>query len=168
MIVEEELWTKVPLPVCYLVTTNAVVEKGRLVMGTGAALQAKNRIPGIDREAAEIIEQYKQFHEITGLPFYGVLTIRPWWGAFGEDGKEKPPTKAGFGIFQVKFHWRDKADPRLISMSWQILRNKALTTPKVQYRMNYPGIGAGGLERKDLEHLFKWIPDNVTICYRDP
>lgn len=147
-IVREDLWTRVDMPVVYLVTTNAVINKaGELVMGRGAALQAKSKIPGIARECA--------------------ITVKELGGVYGL-GIVRVPTKekAGFGIFQVKYAWHEPANLRLIEKSVARLCEWCADHPFTKVRMNYPGIGNGKLKREDVEPLLAPLPDTVTVCYR--
>ena len=74
--------------------------------------------------------------------------------------------KPGFGIFQVKEHFGDKADLELIRRSAVILTMYARQHPDTQIRMNYPGVGWGHCHRRDIELLLACLPENVTICFQ--
>lgn len=179
-IVQEELWKHPGFPGMIVVTTNATITtKGVLVMGRGAALQARRYIPGIDFECADVIreatrsiwsypaprgemamdayntecmmEDEDQYH---GVGYYFRVVRKP------------TDKKTGFGIFQVKVHFRQRAELELIYRSVSMLDEYARRHPDTQIRLNYPGIGAGGLPRSKVEPPLRRLPDTVTICYR--
>jgi hypothetical protein len=158
-IVQENLWKLVDLPALYVVTTNSTIKgaNGALVMGRGAALELKERVLGIDLECGDVIRDFAHEHRHKN---YGFQVVRaPSW-------KEGEPWKVGIGIFQVKHHFKDKADPGLIATSVMGLTEYARKYPQVNVRLNFPGIGAGRLKREDVEPLLEALPNNVTICYK--
>jgi hypothetical protein len=157
-IVRENLWTLVDLPALYVVTATVTIKaNGALVMGRGAALELKERVLGIDLECGDVIRDFAHDHRHKN---YGFLLVRPPTWENGE------PQKAGIGIFQVKHHFKDNAEPGLITNSVACLAEYAKKYPQLNVRMNFPGIGAGKLKREDVEPLLETLPDNVTICYR--
>jgi hypothetical protein len=115
-------------------------------MGTGAALEAVGRYPGIRAECGLLIEK--------SLSVYGFLVIR------------KVTSTPGFGIFQVKRFFGEPADPEIIKESARMLALYANDCPDVNIRLNYPGIGAGRLSREVVYPLIEGLPDNVTVCER--
>ena len=154
-IVKENLW-HTELPVMIVVTTNAVITpQGRLVMGAGAALQAKQHAPELPTQCARKIQRHSAMMPIQIM--YGFLEIRPW----------TRPGKAGFGIFQVKNHFRDKARIDFINFSCQTLA-QWMRQSDVPVRMNYPGIGNGQMSRDKVEPIlqahFQGLP--ITICFQ--
>ena len=177
-IVREELWEH---PGMIVVTTNATItHRGLLVMGRGAPLQAKQRYPRIAKECADVIREATRSVWSYPAP-YGDMAM----GAYDMecemedmDGYSgvgyyfqviRPPcpdeNKVGFGIFQVKAHFRDNAHLELIRRSVVALREYCRNHPDVSIRMNYPGIGYGHLGREAVKPLLVGLPDNVTICY---
>ncbi len=149
-IVNDELWKSPGHPGMIIVSTNGFVRNdGRLVMGRGAAYQATQKIPGIDKEAGEKV--------LDAGKTYGFLPVRM------PKAEEK---KLGFGIFQVKFHWNQPAVLDLILHSVQCLTEFALYYHDWQFRMNYPGIGNGGLNPEEVRPLLDPLPDNVTIVHK--
>ena len=179
-IVREELWRHPGFPGMIVVTTNAVItERGFLVMGRGAAQQAKRRIPGIDTECALVIREstrstwscpaptgemaqdayYDECMREDDDPYSGV-------GYYFREVRKPTDKKVGFGIFQVKVHFTQRADLSLIHRSASMLTLYCHRHPETQVRMNYPGIGAGRLPRAKIEPLLTDLPDTVTICYR--
>lgn len=135
----------------YVVTTcNTIIhlnENPQLVMGKGAAEECKERYFGIDSECAHVIINCWSSN-------YGFRVVR-----------KSEPGKPGIGIFHTKRHWRNKALLDLISLSVKTMRLASMKSEFV-FRLNYPGIGAGGLKREDVEPLLMDLPGNVTICYR--
>ena len=133
-----------------IVTTNGVITRSngvaRLVMGLGAALEAKKRYVGIDILAAEWITEY-----ITPRPdgtyHYHPLFIQPY----------------KIGLFQVKYHYRERADLSLIERSSKYLAWFADLVPTVQFALNYPGIGAGDRTKAEIEPIIAILPNNVTV-----
>ncbi len=91
-IVREDLWDTPGLPGMWVVTTNACVsETGALVMGQGAAYQAKLKLPNIKFLSGAAVER------VSGRNFtkaYGFLVVLP-----------PTDTEIGFGVFQVRWHW---------------------------------------------------------------
>ena len=147
MIVKQDLWNLVDLPAIYVVTTNSYIKNnGSLVMGRGAASQAVNKIPGIAFDCGKAIAN-------VGDPYSFLVIHHP------------TQIKAGFGIFQVKRFWGSDAELSLIEQSANRLSEFARKYPNLTIRMNYPGIGNGGLSREDVEPLIKELAKVVTICY---
>lgn len=128
-----------------LVTANSYInQKGELVMGRGAALELKNRIPWISREFGLLIENC-----CGHLGYYGYL--------LADNVKNKT-----YGIFQVKYHFKDNASLDLIEKSTYELHAYVYNLPQ-KISMNFPGIGFGHLSEKDVMPIIEKLPDNVTI-----
>lgn len=156
-IIAEEFWSPIKLPSMYIVTTNGVVgDDGSLVMGTGIAMQAKNKIRGIDKECGAYITA--NGHKMSGCKYlYYFAPIRMTEG------------KNFFGIFQVKLDWRSPADIYLMETSCVFLKEFMEEHPEINFRMNYPAIGAGKLSEEVvyplLNRYFK-DKDNISFCKR--
>lgn len=151
----EELWRKPPMPGIIAVTGNGYVTKdGRLVMGRGAALQACERIPGIDREAGAIVSKYSS---VDWNHIYHWIVVR-----------EQFLAQVGFAIFQVKYSWRDEASLGLIEESTTALLEYTRKNPELNIRMNFPGIGNGRRADafEEIKRILSVLPNTVTICYR--
>jgi len=133
-------------------TNHSISKSGALVMGRGAALQAKQRIPGIDLECGEAIRSFQQ--RCDGP--YGFLVVRP-----------PTDSKIGFGIFQVKYHWAEAAALELIWYSAEGLAKWAKDHSDCAIRMNFPGIGNGHLSRQEVLPIIQDVlPQNVAVCHR--
>ncbi len=132
-----------------IVTTNGYIRKdGCLVMGRGAAYQATQRIPEIAKLCGNVIaKKYKSVDE--NIYRYGFL-----------------PISDNFGIFQVKYNFRDDADLNLIKESTNDLLELCSTTD-THFRMNFPGIGYGRLSIEKVMPVLDILPWYVTICYKE-
>lgn len=179
-IVCEELWKHPGFPGVIVVTTNATITRvNRLVMGRGAALQARICIPGIDKECAHAIRSatrsiwsYPAPHGDMAQMAYDDACMREDEDQYHGVGyyfrvvREPTEDKVGFGIFQVKVHFRQHAELELIHRSASTLADYCHRHKDTAIRMNYPGIGYGRLNRAEVEPLLASLPDNVTVCYR--
>lgn len=125
------------------VTTNSIINsRGELVMGRGAAWQAKTRYPGLAKRFAD--------------------QIRTICGSGGEyNALLDPETKVG--ALQVKYHWNSEADLELIKRSLQVLADNANAASHLSIAVNFPGIGNGKLSRAEVEPLLQVLPGNVTV-----
>lgn len=138
-----DMWTAWPKTDHFLITTNAYLKRnGALVMGRGIARQARDRFPGIDLKIGGRIAE-------TGSR-YGLILGRK------------------LGLFQVKHHFKEKADPDLISLSSRMLHEYAASHPGKRIDLNFPGIGNGGLVVRQVKPLIDTLPDNVHIWTYKP
>ena len=127
-----------------IATGNASIKKnGELVMGRGAALEMKTRCPWSAKVFGGMIKEVPTPYG--GFPKYGVIM------------------SSGYGIYQVKYHFKDKADLHLIQFSAFVLEDRANNFPEYNFHLNYPGIGYGGRTKEEVEPLLERLPDNVTI-----
>lgn len=131
-------------------TGNATVTKaGCLVMGRGAAADAKAIFDNCDQAFGQLVKHHAKINGSTAP--YGIL-IHPDRG------------KPVLAVFQVKRHFRDKADLELIAFSVGMLTALAKTDWKhLTIAMNYPGIGWGGRTKKEVAPLLRSLPDNVEV-----
>jgi hypothetical protein len=123
-----------------LVTTNAHKRTDQsIVMGRGAAKQLALKIDGIDVDLGRQIEHLKP---------YGIV-----WSKFEiEDGDWVVPN---IGAFQVKRSFKDKASLDLIERSCVMLDKWCRAHPKAKVRLNYPGIGNGGLSEAEVRPILE-------------
>jgi len=131
-------------PVVLLCTTNAALTHERkLVMGRGAAEEFKRYFPGCDAQFGLMVSKLGSN--------YGVLVYQYQF-------------QIAIGAFQVKCHWLEAATLSLIVASTSILDRLAREVwSNWEIRLNFPGIGNGGLDIKDVKPLLLGLPDNVTI-----
>jgi len=134
-----------------LVTANSyVTHNGVLVMGRGAAKQAN--------DLYQCAEHFGWLVNDTighkARQRYGVI--------MGDPGCYNPECPYWLGIFQVKYHWRDEADLKLIEYSALKLTQLAIPD-EFKISLNFPGIGNGRLRREDVLPLLEGLPGNVTV-----
>jgi hypothetical protein len=121
------------------ITTNGALRKdGCGVMGRGCALEAKQRIPGIEKLLGEGITK---------------------WGNVFRFAVEC------VAFFPTKHHWMDKADLVLIQKSAEMLAMTAKASPDCNFILPRPGCGNGGLRWEEVKPVIEFLPDNVwVIC----
>ena len=139
----------------YVVTTNGYITKDdKLVMGRGAALMAKRLCPRLPEIAAQLTQNV--FDKVQGCRVYGFVE--------SDSAKCIDKKVRRFGLFQVKYHWQDKADLALIGFSILSL-NKCLNMfgHKTCVGMNYPGIGNGGLTKEEVAPLLESLDKRVVV-----
>ncbi len=137
------LWDELGKADLILFTANSSIDShGCLVMGAGAAAQAREHFPELPRLLGELISEYA----IDG--YYGWCSVRT------EDGYM-------VGAFQAKYHWRDKSDLALIEQSCKELLDACGDYERIA--MNFPGIGLGSLKESAVLPLLEMLPDNVFI-----
>ena len=123
-----------------LVTTNCIVKSnGELVMGSGAALQAKLYDTSLPRRLArKILEKGVR---------YGLIIF--------EDSK--------IGAFQTKYHFSSSAKYEIIAYSTTLLCDWVNRNKQKTVFLNYPGIGLGGLKEERVYRVISKLPDNVVV-----
>lgn len=165
-ILNQDLWSaKADLVV---VTCNGYVKDGRLVMGRGAAKEAADRYPTLQKRAGERL-LFGQFSKYRDCFVYG---FTPLLSAVGD--KEIHIRRIVVGLLQVKYHFRDKAELPLIGYSIVKMNNWLENIDRVwgkgdikSIAMNFPGIGYGGLRREEVEPLLRDLDDRVTIYVKE-
>ncbi len=126
-----------------LVTTNSILNnKGHLVMGAGAALQAKTMFKGIDK----VFGFYINLHKVQGA-IYGCV----------------PCLYNKVGMFQTKIHYRNVSTVNIIEKSTNDLIKIASKNPSEIYHLNFPGVNHGRLTEVIVLPIIKSLPDNVII-----
>lgn len=138
-----------------LVTTNSYINTlGRLVMGRGAAKEARDKFAGLDCALAREV-----LKECGHLGFYGIII---------------DANNPSIGAFQVKDHYLADARLDFIQRSVEVMLAPMWaggTIPLVHryYRiaMNYPGIGNGRLLIEHVRPIVEQLPDNVFIYRRE-
>ncbi len=155
-IIPEELWIKpaVERKFIWLVTTNGMLVNNErsLIMGGGAAYDAAVRFSNAPTDAARIIKSVgKKLEDETW--FYGLVIVYP------------PSENGGLGLFQTKFDPSYDSSLPLIKKATHMLTAMATENPDVLYRLNYPGIGLGGLSKEKVAPILAELPDNVTVCF---
>ncbi len=135
-----------------LVTTNSTVRKdGGLVMGRGAAKELITLEPHLQFVFGKEVKR-------CGLD-YGILIYCPPLGSFSSSLYHK----LGVGAFQVKHHFRDKAELELIKYSTVALNRLIEGGVLTKASMNFPGIGWGHLTYEEVLPIVSQLPDSVTL-----
>jgi hypothetical protein len=157
----------------YVITTNQTVTiAGKVVMGRGAARQARDMWPGLDSHIGNWIRNHHNPRHFPDTVPYYLMYAGLWrWpnpGAGTPTQAERTlPPYAGYiklYAFQVKNHYRDLARLDLIESAVRMLDNTARRLrPKDSYSLNFPGIGNGGLPRSAVLPLLQVLPDNITV-----
>ena len=130
----------------FLFTGNSYInKKGELVMGRGAALEVKKHYPNIPKILGDKIKEIGKRHPVF-RENYGLIILN-----------------SGIGVFQVKYHYKDSADLNLINYSAKILSEFAKLKEDKIFHMNFPGIGYGQLDEKDVLPIIEQLPNNVRI-----
>ncbi len=152
-IYQANLWIPPRNPGVIVVTANNTVDNtGKLIMGAGAAGEAAKMIPDLPVEAGRIIRETEEKR----YPF-GFVMVR-------EPDEEKGVT--GLALLQTKAYWKDPSQLTLVAYSLHLLKLFAWARMDISFRVNYPGIGNGGLDRNLVEPLLMELPENVTVVYR--
>lgn len=137
------MWSILDLTDYFIFTGNSYIRTdGALVMGRGMAQKVRDKWPGIDKTIG---------HEITHLSRY-LIVIENYF-----------PMTTKIGAFQVKYHFKDKAELNLIHQSTTLLAHLANDVPDKRFDMNFPGIGNGRLDYTDVITIIRELPDNVHI-----
>jgi len=140
------MWRSFSCTDAFCITTNSYIRNdGELVMGAGIALQAKKIFDDLPLALGQKIERK-----------CGHLGI---YGTFPSNRKEIDKIVA----FQVKTHFKNKADLELIQKSAEQLSKIATKYPDKRYDLNFPGIGNGGLNQDEVMPIVNQLPDNVHI-----
>jgi hypothetical protein len=136
--VKGNLWSA-NADIIFVTTNSSLTQDGRLVMGKGAAKQAAMRHPMLPSVAGTFIRH---------LSKYGILVFPQY----------------RIGLFQVKYDFKEPAKFELIDHSMYVL-SKFMEAYKGNVVLNFPGIGAGNLERKDVLRLLEGYRDTDVTIY---
>lgn len=158
LILQGDLWKSGCDVIC--VTTNGCVKNSALLMGAGAAGEAKERFPLLPRHAYDNLIQYYPA-KLEGAKnrwyyLYGLMLLKE-----SANGRE---TK--LGLFQTKGLVSQPSPLALIGYSVMKLTLYANDNRHRSIALNYPGIGHGGLSAKLVRPLLDPLPSNVHVYYR--
>ena len=141
-----DMWSVLATTDLFAITTNSCIKRnGALVMGRGIAKVVRDRWPGIDIAAGNMIT-----NTVGSMGKYGLL-VSPGW-----------PDKK-LGLFQVKFMYSDQADCDLIDFSVTKLLEWQNAHPGKRVDLNFPGIGNGGLSIDVVKPIVDALPKNIHI-----
>lgn len=157
-IVEEEFWTKMPLPAMFIITTNGILgDEDELVMGIGIAREATWKIKNLPKICGEAILKTKtEIKENAGKFLYYFLPVME------NEGKNF------LGLFQVKLDWKSNATLDIVEKSCKKLLDYMNKNPHISYRMVYPAIGAGRLKISEVHPILEkyFLDKKITFCMR--
>lgn len=131
-----DIWSGEIDTIC--ITTNGDVRRdGAAVMGRGVALQAKQRLPGIEYKLGDHIRSHGNHVCCIGSLIF----------------------------FPVKHHWKNKANLQLIKRSAEeLVALLKISTFIDTVALPRPGCGNGGLDWKDVKEIIAPIlPDCVVV-----
>jgi len=153
-----DLWDSLGKNDLVFVTTNGFIKNdGCLVMGRGAAKDATFKYPDVARNCGMFLTQGN----------FSINSIRVSSKQYLVYGATLIPYYDTFGIFQVKYVWWEQADRGLISLSTDMLTEIANRYSDVKVRLNFPGIGNGGLSKEVVLPIVSRLPKNVFIYTKD-
>lgn len=150
-VVDDDLWKNPGNPGMIVVSSHASIQSdGRLYMAYGEAQEAARRIPGIEYQCGnEVLAR-----AVDGI--YGFLPVRP----------SRPEEKIiGFGLFQTQIGFEELPDPDLIKYSMECLRKYVSEHHNLKIRMDFPGLGTGGLAVEEISPLLVPLPSTITVCH---
>ena len=160
MVLEKgDMWSQWGKCDLWLFTGNSyITKKKELVMGRGLALAVKKRYPDIPRLIANSI----------GAPRFRAgdmagNAINVAWSIYGVSKIVYEQANGYVGVFQVKQHFRDKAQLALIGHSTLVLQEQIRQHGFERIDMNFAGIGYGGLERTHVLPIISELPDCVHV-----
>jgi hypothetical protein len=151
----------------FIVTTNSTLTStGDLVMGRGIAEQLRARRRVAARFFGRYIKESVGSGGVYGCVVWDDHSMHSWMGAHSAPGPG-----CWLGVFQVKKHFRDTADLKIIEKSVLMLDAAARRNTDRTFHLNYPGIGFGRLAEGVVDPLLRRLPSNVhvwrftTQCY---
>lgn len=143
-----DMWSTLGKTDLFCITTNSMVRQdGRLVMGRGIAKQAIQRFPHLHMIAGSQIT-----HGCGSGGRYGLIQVPGLYNS------------TRIGLYQVKYHWRDRADLALILHSARRLRHLMNIHTEWRVDLNFPGIGNGHLDVGSIKGILdETLSDKVHI-----
>lgn len=136
----------------FVSTTNAVVRRGKLVMGAGSALAMAKLVPSVPMNAGNMVVSLQK-DGVYGFTFVYASPIN------------SVPYR--LGIFQTKKQFTDPASLNIILKSTEGLAAAGRMHRDSVFHVAFPGIGLGQLAREDVEPILKICPDNVVFYIKD-
>jgi hypothetical protein len=144
-------FSQIEKPHLVLVTANSVIKiNGDLVMGAGAAKQMAIMWPRAEKRFGALVRA-----KCGNLGEYGVIICDDSWDW----------CNCSCGIFQTKYHYKDKSDLALMKRSIINLKEQAKKYHTIY--LNFPGIGYGGLSEAQVFPLLYDLPENCIIYKKD-
>lgn len=135
------------------ITTNRIINKNKLVMGAGIALQAKKKYPDLPKRFASFInERYKD------KKFYGIILPKEYYSTTGVITR--------IGAIQTKVNYAKKSKPALVEKSLRKFSGYCSTiTPDTTINCIMPGIGLGGLSLHNVLYMISNLTFNNNVNF---
>jgi hypothetical protein len=153
-VIKGNLWDELGRADYIFVTTNSVLNRyGDLVMGKGAAQQAKLLAPMMPEDLGRLMRDLNVVGEKYGILNSNQIVVHR--------GKE-----TRLCAFQTKYNWKCPSDLELIRWSTMMLSTQARTFDTKRFALNFPGIGEGGLPEDVVLPIIEALPDNVYVYKR--
>lgn len=138
------------------VTTNGTIKQGGLVMGKGAAGEANDRASDLGLDLPRSVAFGLRGDILGDSILYGFYPFHA------------PRFNYWLGLFQTKLDYRQPSTLALIGYS--VMRLKFFLEYTKQHTgytvaLNFPGIGAGGLDVASVFPLLLDLPGSVTIHF---
>lgn len=148
------IWDHVSEYDAVVITTNGFVKKnGEAVIGSGIALEAKNRFPWFALALGKLLKAYGNHVFMVEHPEY--------W--LHEPLLITMPTKPEYGPNKIP-GWKAKSDIMLIMFSLGQLVRLVDEIGINRILMPRPGCGSGGLKWEDVKPIIKpYLDDRFTI-----
>jgi hypothetical protein len=154
------MWDELGHADLILFTANSTVKDGILVMGGGAAREARKHFPRSDKVFGSILEQHNLVNGIFGLIFVDTDDTSV------EMNDNYPVDHTVLGAFQTKAEVWNPSTLGLVEYSTHLLHGIAHNWDRIV--LNMPGTGLGGLDVADVMPIIETLPDNVIIyTYKD-
>lgn len=157
----EDLWEELEVASIIFVTTNSFTNRqGELIMGAGAAKEAADRFHKLPYIFGKILRDRKKTKNV-----FGIMDTSEIY--FTDSHGNKAPYLVGtqIGAFQTKTNPAASADIEVIKQSTRMLKFWADKWERIA--LNFPGIGLGKLDEKDVMPIIETLPDNVYIYKKD-
>lgn len=135
----------------FVFTANSMVKNGNLLMGGGAALAAREAFPLVDSSLGKEIQKtiFDQKYGYVETEFQHRF-IGDWYSFY-------------IGAFQTKTIVMLPSSLELIELATNELCKVAEKRQNSTFRLNYPGIGLGGLNPEEVQPIIERLPDNVWV-----
>lgn len=142
------VWGKTDL---WVFTGNSyITKKNELVMGRGLALEVKKHFPDLPGQLGWVLGHYGSIYGVLGMKIYA----------------DRSRQRQMVNVFQVKQHFRDRAELALIGYSVIKLKQFIQLHDLERVDMNFPGIGCGRLPREQVLPIIRELPDVVHVWER--
>lgn len=148
-----------PNTICLWTGNMSLTGSGNAVMGAGLAKALSTRYPRIKSTLSSIMRT-------------NPIVIHTLPDKYGNMTRILTPrivmASKTIWMFPVKYGWWEKADLELIRHSCRTLNSYASSNQHLQFILNFPGIGAGGLKYSQVFPVIQeeLTSDNITVVIK--